>query len=416
MKPHRDSKSAMILVIDRLGSGYLGPYGNTWIETPAFNHWASRSRLFENAISDTPSLSGLYQAYWGGMPAICAPPPVDLTGRYRAVSLPHQLADAGVDAALITDSPWLDEHPLAVEFNQRVTLTGDVPSGMAATVGQTQFGQMIAAGLQWLADRSAPSLLWLHAQACNAFWDAPFLLRDHFTEEGDPRPSECTVPPDVVVDGELDPDQLLAWTHAYAGHVVTIDSCLAVLQRALDDLPAEDQPLLIVTSPRGFALAEHGRIGPCGDHLYAELLQVPLLIREPHSACEGQRLSQLVQPVDLYATLIDYFELAHGEPALCWGRKLSGPLPDPLLARQYAVAVHEDCWSIRTPIWFFREDAEQVQLFAKPDDRWEVNEVASLCEDVVAALRAALAQVRDAAGQVDPSQLPVLADELVAEM
>ena len=51
-----DARSAIILVVDRLGAGHLGPYGNTWVETPALNRLAAESVLFELAITDSPQL------------------------------------------------------------------------------------------------------------------------------------------------------------------------------------------------------------------------------------------------------------------------------------------------------------------------------------------------------------------------
>ena len=44
---------------------------------------------------------------------------------------------------------------------------------------------------------------------------------------------------------------------------------------------------------------------------------------------------------------------------------------------------------MRTPAWFFRHpnivDTER-ELYLKPDDRWEVNNVAERCDDVVQAM------------------------------
>ena len=48
-------------------------------------------------------------------------------------------------------------------------------------------------------------------------------------------------------------------------------------------------------------------------------------------------------------------------------------------------------WSraIRTPAWYLRHAAEP-ELYAKPDDRWEVNDVADRCDEVVGLLEKAL--------------------------
>ena len=48
--------NAICLVFDRLHAGYLGAYGNSWIETPAFDRLASQSFLFDRALIDSPEL------------------------------------------------------------------------------------------------------------------------------------------------------------------------------------------------------------------------------------------------------------------------------------------------------------------------------------------------------------------------
>jgi arylsulfatase A-like enzyme len=38
--------NAICLVVDRLHTGFLGAYGNTWIETPVFDRLAAESFHF----------------------------------------------------------------------------------------------------------------------------------------------------------------------------------------------------------------------------------------------------------------------------------------------------------------------------------------------------------------------------------
>jgi hypothetical protein len=68
--------------------------------------------------------------------------------------------------------------------------------------------------------------------------------------------------------------------------------------------------------------------------------------------------------------------------------------------------------AIRTPAWFLRAGG-QPELFAKPDDRWEVNNVASLCAEVVECLSDALAQFEVALPTGRIADLAPLADVLI---
>ena len=64
------ASSAVVVVIDRLGAGWLGPYGNTWLDTPNFNRLTARSLLCETVIAGTPDLAGSCRGYWTGRHAM----------------------------------------------------------------------------------------------------------------------------------------------------------------------------------------------------------------------------------------------------------------------------------------------------------------------------------------------------------
>ena len=82
--------------------------------------------------------------------------------------------------------------------------------------------------------------------------------------------------------------------------------------------------------------------------------------------------------------------------------------------------------SIRTPAWFYREatkeqaaterpsgDASLGELYVKPDDRWEVNEIIDRRDDIADQLRRALRDFEQAACDRQLDQLPPLDEQLV---
>ncbi|MEX2027531.1 MAG: hypothetical protein WEH44_09520, partial [Pirellulaceae bacterium] len=93
-------RSAVVIVVDRLGAAYLGPYGNTWLDTPALNALASRSLVCETVLAESPRLEDAYRSYWRDL-------------------RPAALADRGVSSALVTDEPLVAEHAPAENFEQR---------------------------------------------------------------------------------------------------------------------------------------------------------------------------------------------------------------------------------------------------------------------------------------------------------
>jgi arylsulfatase A-like enzyme len=200
---------------------------------------------------------------------------------------------------------------------------------------------------------------------------------------------------------------------AYSGQVQLADECLEMLLEALDRRALRDGTLLAVTAPRGYPLGEHGRVGPCDEALYSELLHVPLLVRLPGGEGCLARTQRPVQSSHLYATIIEacgWGELTDAQRGMSLLRDARGEQP---LDRGCAVAVAAGQRAIRTAAWQLREsnqDGEtKLELFAKPDDRWEANEVSSLCGEITAVLAGELDRFEQAAraGQLaDLAPLP----------
>jgi hypothetical protein len=408
------AESAIILSIDRLGAGFLGPYGNTWIETPEFNRLASQSLLCEHMLADSPHLESLFHSYWSGRHAVS----------FSVSAAPGYIAAAtqrGLRTVLVTDEQSLLSHPLAADFAEQVFVPVDGDPKQAREVEETQLARLFEEALATLRELDTPFLLWIHSRGMSGAWDAPATLREQFAAEDDPLPGEFITPPEKRLTEAIDPDELLKLTHAYAGQVAIVDLCLGALLAAADEHPLAARTLLAVTSPRGYPLGEHGRIGPCDNALYGELLQTPLLVRIPGGNAALVRSQQLVQPSDLGQLLRDIFTTseATADSPLVVGRLLSMILDRPQTSPEITVAIAAGQRAIRTPAWFQRESEmdgqSQFELFAKPDDRWEVNEIASRAADIVAELSDVLDQLTAAANhrENDPRAL-ALPDSLTS--
>jgi arylsulfatase A-like enzyme len=397
--------NAIVFVVDRLGAGYLGPYGNTWIETPNCNRLAAQSALFEWALTDTLDLSTVYRSYWQGQHALCPSRPRD--------SLPEMLAASGVHAALVTDEPQLTELPGAAFFAERMVLVPAEVERPASEVFETQMAQLFAAAAEQLERLPEPFLLWIHSRGMGGAWDAPVELRNEFADEDDPLPPELVVPPVKRYESACEPDELLGYQHAYAGQVALLDLCLGAFLDTAWAAASWDRTLLALTSPRGYPLGEHRVVGPCDATLYEEQVHVPCLIRLPRDSHAGVRCQELVQPPDLCATLRDVLQLPPAsEPR--WGLSLQ-PLwaPEPPVWRDRAATTSPAAQALRTPAWLLvRRAEEQREVFAKPDDRWEVNEVANRCPEALEQLEKAWDEFREAAQSDLRAPLPPLSDLL----
>lgn len=404
------TKSAVVLVFDRLGASFLGPYGNTWLETPGWNQWASESLIWEQCWSDSTELSSIYRSWWFGTHAASGPalPPWS--------SLIERLNRADVHTLLLTDEPAVAQHPGAAAFEELIELpaiTSVKPCQNPEDCAIPQFMARLTTIQEQLPENA---LVWAHCRGMSGPWDAPLDMRDAFRDDEDPPAYEGVEPPALVLPAGYDPDQTFPWLQAYSAQVRLLDMTLACY---LDDLKSLGPAATVITAARGYPLGEHLRVGlPVADHaagqLFQELLHVPLLWRSPEGTRAGWRRQDLVQHPDLPASLLAWFDLAPERS--CWGRNL---LADG--SAEVALAVVGDPpyreTALRTPAWLLRQsnepDAQQCELYVKPDDRFEINDVARRCPEVVEQLQAAAQSFLQHAIAHRRPDLPTLARELV---
>ncbi|MBN2476234.1 MAG: sulfatase-like hydrolase/transferase [Pirellulales bacterium] len=399
--------NAICLVIDRLHVGYVGAYGNSWIETPQLDRLASRAFTFDQMLIDSPWPERLYRSYWQGWHAMCRqPPPADRP------SLAVLLREAGMHTALLTDDRTVAEHPLAVDFDELVQIDPPWEPKGAEEIEQTHLAKCFVQAIDWLESARPPFVLWIHLAGLSTTWDAPQEFRHAYWEQGDPTPPDSAEVPDRTLPKDHDPDELLGVCQAYCGQVSLLDACFGALHEAVVDSRFGRETLLALTSARGFPLGEHGRIGLCDEALYGEMTHVPLILQLPDPEVAGGRSQALVEPADLWATLLDCCGVAQRPPSPT-GFSL---IP---VVRQEAAAVRDRLCivgegpdrAIRTPAWYLR-DAIRPELFVKPDDRWEINDVSDRCREVVEQLQESLRQYEEAVQLGSPVELAPL-DEVL---
>jgi hypothetical protein len=399
--------NAICLAVDRLHVGYVGAYGNAWIDTPALDRLASQSFVLDQALVDSTHLEQLYRSYWQGWHAMCPLAPPE-----PRPSLPALLREAGVTTVLLTDEPQVARHPISVDFDELIEIDPPWQPQTVRKIEQTHLARCFVQIINWLEAAQGPFVLWCHLSGLGTTWDAPPEFREAYWEEGDPQPPTGADVPDRMFPADYDPDELLGISQSYAGQISLLDTCVGAFLEFLDGLPAAKETLLALTSTRGFPLGEHRRVGPCDGALFAELVHVPWMMRFPNAAGAAVRSQALVEPADLWATLLDWWEV--DAPASPTGQSLL-----PLVRQQPGVLRDRLCIqgvgtqrAIRTPAWYLRAAAEP-ELFAKPSDRWETNNVSTRCQEVVECLQDALMQCELVLPAGRFADLPPLSDLLM---
>jgi hypothetical protein len=399
-----NSRKVICLVIDRLRADMLGPYGNTWVSTPTLNHLAANGFLADQFLIDTADLSELCRSLWEGSHRL-----ERMQGSFAArESLITRANHAGHSPMLLTDDADVATHPLAAAFNQRVVLPTPDVEELAEEVEETRLASFFAGALDALAANEDSNLVWLHAGSLGSAWDAPYSYREKLADEEDPEPPCLVIPPSYTTATDVDPDELLGITQAYAGQVMLLDELLGGFCAGMRELPAWQNAALLILGARGFPLGEHRRVGDHDPLPYSELVHVPCLLQLPDQQNLVQRTSALVQPPEITATIAGLLGLTPDSLGLL-----------PLLTASSAAAAqrdraiiahHSDDLVFRTPAWQLRLskiDREwQSELFVKPDDRYEVSNVARKMPHVTEAMTEQLLAAH-ASGNLDlQSPLP----------
>lgn len=384
-----DLPNALMIVIDQLPAYLLGPYGNTLIETENFNAFAADSLLFDFAVADSVDLSHALKRAW--FP--CASD--------RSESILGLPTGAQIETILITDDPRVAQHSLA-RFDQIVQIDHPEFDSGAKEIADTQLVNFFAEVAAWLdTEWETGQLCWVHSKGLGGTWDAPYPLRQRFAGEDDPNPPRFIDLSHVQLDeGTIDPDQQLGLQQAAAAQVAILDQCLGILEHAWLPKLKTYKPLIGLTSLRGCGLGEHGELG-IGYSLHSEVIQVPLMIRFPND-------HRAISTLPTKTTWNDWVQWPKGRSSMmvsvaeacqlfvAWlhsdQARLENILEDldainPTQSQAVIVLNSDRQQMIQTPAWKLLRDLEgKVQLFAKPDDRWEISDVSNRCPQIVEQL------------------------------
>jgi arylsulfatase A-like enzyme len=403
--------NVLCIAIDGWHGGYVGAYGNTQFPTPGIDRWAARG-----VVCDQAMVAGV-----GTGVGIEADSEFGIRDSGAvALGLARALAQGGWRTSLVSDDVGAVKS-IAPAFDAHVDVPYEPAKRAAVAIEGTQLFRMFAALGDAVGDAAAdgaaedtaarderPFFIWAHARAMNGGWDAPYAMRRLILDEDDPDPPrELQFSPRRLA-ANVDPDLLLGLRAAYAGQIAVLDECLAALDDLLDETRLRQRTLVALVGVRGYPLGEHGIFGLGLGPLHEELLHVPLILRFPGDEHATVRLPQLVTHADLLPTVCDAcgvpMPAANAASLMPIVTRESGAWRDHVCHR---LADEE---AITTPAWRLRKSADTVQLYVKPDDRWEVNDVSTRCGDVAEKLVAAMQAAREseARGETPPALEDVL--------
>jgi arylsulfatase A-like enzyme len=482
--------NVIVVVCNGLHLGFLGAYGNSWIETPNLDRLASEGVVFDHHFPENLTTLPTRRSWWTGRYGFPDPEQGWTPLRPDEPILPDLLWSRGVRTALISDVPMLREagQGFGRGFDDVVWVRGQgydpfVPAGDPRAKGvrledepglrlppeddpdhalwkgrweqflrnravlrtdveeNTGVARTVRAAVDWLERRGKsrePFLLWLDLFSPHGPWDPPQPYRDQYAtaepdefeagEEGDLVEDEADEELDladvpVLIDvpagavGEvIDEAELLRLRRTYAGTVTLVDRWLGELFDALKRLGRADDTLLVFTSDQGEPLGEHGFVRRFRPWLYEELIHTPLIVRMPGGKFGGMRHQAIVQTVDLLPTVLAALGLppsehAHGHDLLPLIRGEQTKVRDfaclGMDVEEFAIRTH--LWHLIVPIEPDPDDPPRLpELYRKPEDRWDQNDVAGLHPEVAEHLELALRRFVEAVGRDAIDALPHL--------
>jgi arylsulfatase A-like enzyme len=256
--------------------------------------------------------------------------------------------------------------------------------------------------------------------------------------------------PNHVLDEHFNPDDLLPFSHAYAGQVSLLDQLIGSLLDAIKTNGLAENSVLVCISPRGFPLGEHLRIGPCDEALYAELTHVPCTIRFPTSIGIRGRCQHLLQPADISDAILASCGLPRNSSATNRDQLSSNFLSKFSFERSILNTTKSETyrqfdrafvlappnqqvfvtsnWSLRLTDCLQKElektaeydaanqSTQKAELFVKPDDWFEINEVSNRCPEIMEKMHTALDELKQELQTDSPAMLAELPVELTTEL
>ncbi len=352
---------AIVLALDQLSRRCLGCYGHEWIETPNLDRLAARGVVFDHCFA-SPAEEPLFG---------------DMTSHWIEL-----LKREGVSVR------WLCE--------------ADEPAvGDVEELNKTSLAQLVQQAEQALVelsqDPAAPWLLWLESRGIG--W--PGLAASQFVE----------LYADELDDVSADLMAVREIEVIYAALLTQFDHFLGSLLASIERLFGNAPPLLIVMAQHGQAVGEGELLSsfvnraseaPSDiEYLRDEVVHPPLLIAGAAHDTLGSRRSELVTPADVLPTLSDWFGSSstvlaeRDERSLLPLLQNTGCVPrSELYLRDHAGGA-----AVRTGEFFFIQPESAAQsdegdssgwLFLKPEDAWELNDVAAQYPEQVTTLQTAL--------------------------
>jgi arylsulfatase A-like enzyme len=327
------SPNFLLLSIDTLRADHLGSYGYARDTSPNLDRFANGSVRFENAFAPTPWTLPSHVAI--------------LTGRH-----PYEVGIVDHESSIPADVPTLAEAMAAAGY-QTAAFVDSAPGGLLGAQrgfsrGFDRFDHAphadtspykydmattVDVGLRWLEERDPdrPFFLFLHTKSVHTTPTDPRLLAESDAPYDKPAPFRTRFLPldrtefrwrgrpkiagviylselnDRIAAGTFDrdgffPAKIEELIGLYDGGIYYVDEHFGRLLDGIANLGLAGDTFIVVAADHGEAFLDHRFF--LHKEVYAPLLRVPLIVRDPRQA-EARVVTERVGLADVAPTLLD---------------------------------------------------------------------------------------------------------------
>ena len=394
----KPSHRLLIVTIDRLPAWMISACGAGWVSMPSVDRLASRGIVFDRCLVTSDDVQEVFRSL------VCPA---------GESSIFEQVRRCGHESILVTDAQWLRDNPFKdTGFPKRTGMNPDevrfvegAIKNVVATHAESTHLFRIFDEACLAVNSGARHLVWCHVESLGVSWDAPLDYRFSYADPDDPAPKNNSVVDEMSVTNQTDPDQIVGIRQAFAGQLTLLDECLGRLMGKIES--SSDQWTVLLCGVRGMALGLHGYVGTQWSRPFGELIHVPAILCDPQGRMSSQRFGGLTIPADLSTTVAGG---AFGVADVSSSNPSSARSLDQLFTswkydardRVVVTSMAGRTAAIVTPAWHLAawccDSSEKsavhkiedltIQLFSKPDDFFELSDVADRCRDVTDELGA----------------------------
>ena len=328
--------NVILIVCDTWRRDLMGCYGNDWIRTPNIDRIARMGAVFENCYCGSfPTLpnrrdiiTGRYEFPWRGWGPL---EENDVTlsslitksgrvsyfitdvyhhwrrgGNYRRDFSGFELIRGQERDNWITDVDIEIDYP-APEYEKTERIKPHLRNVKFLRKDEKDWfaPQVFSRAIRWIQHDASHKNFFLMIDSFDPHepWDPP---RYYTNLYDDPNYDgyEYVAPSYRPIEGYLSETEFKHVQAMYAGEITVVDGWIGFFLEQVEAIDLMDKTMIIITTDHGTYNGDHGQVGKLQTHMYQGISHIPMIVWHPNLA-NGERFNQLVQPIDIFPTVLE---------------------------------------------------------------------------------------------------------------